>query len=88
MPGVSVSWRAVRAPTAPAPTSSTVVLMSRSTEVGAFELPPAPARRRNPALAAKPHEAPGDDGHEQDDQASPQRTHASECTDPAVDRPG
>ncbi len=89
MPGVSVSWRAVRAPTAPAPTSRTaVVTASASTEVGALELPPAPARGRDPALAAEAHEATRDEGHEQDDQASPQRTHGPECTDRVPERPG
>ncbi len=89
IPAVSVSWRAARAPTAPAPTSSTVVVTApRSTEVGAFELPPATARGRYPALAPQPHEAAGEDRDAEDDETSPQRSHGPECTDPAPGRPG
>src|SRR5438067_12403794 len=56
-PGVSISWRAARVPTAPTPTTSADVTgpvdaVVHSPKIGTFELAPTARRGRDAALAA------------------------------------
>src|SRR5262252_9119897 len=64
-------------PTAPSPSSRTVV--KGSAEVGAVELPPTAAGRRNPALATQLHEPADEDSDDGDDQSAPERLHGPQC---------
>src|SRR5262245_24844152 len=84
MPGVSMSWRAVRVPTAPTPTTSAVVIASprgrvSSTEFGTFELAPAATRRRDSALAAQPCEHAHQAHQSEHDKQALEDLHAREC---------
>src|SRR4051794_25655953 len=71
---VETSWRAARAPTAPAPTSATRT--DRSTELGARQLAPSAALGRRPTGAAQAKDDGNDAGQADREQGATNGFHS------------